>query len=57
MLSWRLQANGIPQGLRKVLLNIFISDIESGIKCTLSKFACDSQLTDTVNETEGRDTV
>lgn len=57
MLSWRLQANGIPQGLRKVLLNIFISDIESGMKYILSKFTGDTKLSDSVEIIEGRDAI
>ena len=57
--KWRLVTTGVFQdsvwGL--LLFNIFISDIDSGIECTLSKFAADTKLSDAVGMTEGRDAI
>ena len=40
-----------------VLFNIFVSDIDDGIECTLSKFADNTKLRSTVNTLEGREAI
>ena len=51
--------SGIPQGLvlGQALFNIFVENMDSGILCTLSKFANDIKLSGTVDTLEGRDAI
>ena len=54
--KWTLVTSGIPQRrvLGPVLLNIFVGDMDSGMKCTISKFAEDTKMSGAVDTLGGK---
>ena len=59
MSKWRQETSGVSQGLLlgSVLSNIFVGNVDSGIKCSLSKFADDTKLGGAADTLERRNAI
>ncbi|PKU41832.1 rna-directed dna polymerase from mobile element jockey- hypothetical protein [Limosa lapponica baueri] len=59
MSKWKSVMSGVPRRsvLGLVLFNIFVSDMDGGIECTLSKFANNTKLCSAFNTLESRDAI
>ena len=59
MFRWRPVTSSVLQRsvLSLLFLNMFISEIDDGIECTLSKFAGDAKLSSAVDTAEGRNVI
>ncbi|GAB0204183.1 cAMP-dependent protein kinase inhibitor alpha [Grus japonensis] len=59
MSRWRPEMSAVLLQLLLglALFNIFVSDTDSGIECSLSKFADDTKLSGAVDSVEGRDAI